>query len=96
MGSKFLGLLLIVTGLLIAGFIWLVTQRKAPLNESGKTRRYMLRHEYSKKGLTEKSLSEGVKDVPEEDVQIKDTLAEDIFFSDNLQNKNNIYPGDNF
>lgn len=96
MGSKFLGFILIATGLVIAGFIWLVTQRKSSLNESGKTRRYKLRHEYSKKGLTEKSLSEGVKDVPAEDVQIKDTLAEDIFFSDSIENNNNIHPGDNF
>ena len=96
MGSKVLGLILIAAGLAIAGFIWFVTQQKAPLNESGKTRRYKLRHEYSNKGLTEKSQSEGVMDVPEEDAQIKDTFTEDVFFSDSLQNKNNIHPGDKF
>jgi len=96
MGSKFLGVILIAAGFVIAGFIWLVTQQKAPLDKSGKTRRYKLRHEYSKKGLTEKSQSDGVMDVPEADAQLQDTLAEDIFFSDNLENKNNIHPGDNF
>ena len=96
MGSKFLGFLLIATGLVIAGFIWLFTQQKAPTNEPGKTRRYKLRHEYSKKGLTEKSQSEGVMDVPGENAPLKDALAEDITFSDNQQSNINIHPGDNF
>lgn len=96
MGSKVLGLILIAAGLAIAGFIWSVTQQKLPLNESGKTRRYKLRHEYSNKGLTEKSQSEGVMDVPEEHDLIDDTFTEDVFFDDNQHHKNNTPPGDNF